>query len=154
MKIAVATVDGESVSQHFGQSTGFIVFDIENQQVKSRILRMSNNQGSCIGEGKPHKVATEPSKGYKILSCGGMVHTRSSTPRNEVCTGKRKAGERGLIEGCEVLICGAIGDGAAQVVQDAGIQPVLLPGEPHVQAALRDFLTRQSDRQPKTREKG
>jgi predicted Fe-Mo cluster-binding NifX family protein len=105
MKIAVATVDGESVSQHFGQSTGFIVFEVEDQQVKSRILRTPadtpHNEGVCHGEG------------------GGVL---------------------GLLQGCNVLICGGMGGGAASAVQSAGIQPVVLPGVLHAEDAVKTFL--------------
>jgi predicted Fe-Mo cluster-binding NifX family protein len=105
MKIAVATVDGESVSQHFGQSTGFIVFEVENQQVKSRTLR-----------------------------------TPADTPHEDgVCHGKG-GGVLGLLQGCEVLICGGMGGGAATAVQSVGIQPVLLPGVLHAEDAVKTFL--------------
>lgn len=108
MKIAVATVDGQSVSQHFGQSTGFIVFEVENQQIKSRVLRTPSdtphNQGVCHGEGKSH---------------GGAL---------------------ALLDGCDVLICGGMGGGAAASMQGAGIQPVLMPGVLQAETAVTDFL--------------
>jgi len=37
MKIAVATIDGISLSQHFGQSKGFVVFDTEGTAVRGGI---------------------------------------------------------------------------------------------------------------------
>ncbi len=76
MKIAVATVDGESVSQHFGQSTGFIVFEVEGQQVKSRILRTPadtpHNEGVCHGEGNHGGGALGLLQECSVLICGGM----------------------------------------------------------------------------------
>ncbi len=108
MKIAVATMDGENVSQHFGQSTGFIVFEVELQAIKSRVLR-----------------------------------TMSDTPHNEgVCHGgtPNHGGVLGLLEGCDVLICGGMGGGAAAAVQSAGIQTVLLPGVARAEAAVNEFL--------------
>ena len=51
MKIAVATIDGIALSQHFGQSKGFVVFDVEDSTVRSRELRTNadtpHNQGIC-----------------------------------------------------------------------------------------------------------
>ena len=73
MKIAVATVDGESVSQHFGQSTGFIVFEVEDQQVMSRILRTPgdtpHNEGVCHGQGAGVLGLLQ---GCNVLIVGGM----------------------------------------------------------------------------------
>jgi len=44
MKIAVATIDGISLSQHFGQSKGFVVFDVEGSTVRSREFRTSETR--------------------------------------------------------------------------------------------------------------
>ena len=113
MKIAVATMDGASISQHFGQSTGFIVFDVENQQITGRSLRsMANtphNEGICDGHG-----------GSKFA----------------------------LLEGCDVLICGGMGGGAADAVQRAGVQAVVLPGVAEPEVAVKDFLAGKTAQTP------
>lgn len=128
MRIAVATVDGESVLQHFGQSTGFIVFEVKDQQIKSRALRATSdtphNEGVCHIESK-----LEDSH---VLVCGGAAPATSGTTH--------KGGVLGLLQGCDVLICGGMGGGAAAAVQSAGIQPVLLPGVLHAEDAVKTFL--------------
>jgi predicted Fe-Mo cluster-binding NifX family protein len=108
MKIAVATMDGETVSQHFGQSRGFIVFDVEGGTILGRALR-----------------------------------TPADTPHNEgVCHGEHShGGALGMLAGCEVLICGGMGGGAAAALQNAGIQAVLLPGVPDAEQAVKNFLS-------------
>lgn len=107
MKIAVATADGVSVSQHFGQSRGFIVFTVENGEILSHEL-----------------------KGVAI------------TPHNEgICSGHAKEDSNlaTMLEGCEVLLCGGIGGGAAQAVQQLGIKPMALAGVSSAEEAVTMF---------------
>jgi predicted Fe-Mo cluster-binding NifX family protein len=108
MKIAVATMDGSSVSQHFGQSRGFIVFEMDGQQIKSRELRSGNstphNDGVCQSEPHNHD---------------GMA---------------------GMLAGCEVMICGGMGAGAANAVQQMGVRAVIVPGVPSAEQAVALFV--------------
>jgi predicted Fe-Mo cluster-binding NifX family protein len=108
MKIAVATVDGASVSQHFGQSRGFIVFEMDGQQIKARELRSGD-----------------------------------STPHNDgVCHGEapKQGGMAGMLSGCDVLICGGMGAGAANAVEQMGIRAVIVPGVPSAEQAVALFV--------------
>lgn len=113
MKIAVATMDGETVSQHFGQSRGFIVFEVEGQKILSKHLQ-----------------------------------SPADTPHNEgVCHGEHNHGSAiEMLAGCEVLICGGMGGGAAAAVQSAGIRAVLLPGVPDAEQAVKSFLEGKSSK--------
>lgn len=36
MKIAVASDDGKIISSHFGRTRGFVIFDVEGKEIKSR----------------------------------------------------------------------------------------------------------------------
>ncbi len=36
MKIAIASNDGKRISAHFGRSKGFVIFEIENGEIKNR----------------------------------------------------------------------------------------------------------------------
>jgi predicted Fe-Mo cluster-binding NifX family protein len=113
MKIAVATVDGETVSQHFGHSRGFIVFETEGATILGRQLRTPDdtphNQGVCHGENGQGGGALE------------------------------------MLAGCEVLICGGMGGGAATALQGAGIRPVLMPGVASAKEAVTQFLEGKGD---------
>jgi predicted Fe-Mo cluster-binding NifX family protein len=113
MKIAVATVDGINVSQHFGQSVAFIVFDIEDGAIKSKQLLSGNstphNDGLCDGGHQAH---------------GGII---------------------GMLDGCNVLICGGIGAGAANAVRQLGLQPVIIPGIDAAEEAVAYFLSGKAD---------
>jgi predicted Fe-Mo cluster-binding NifX family protein len=114
MKIAVATTDGVSLSQHFGQSKGFVVFDIDGATVLARELRTNDdtphNQGICNHEGQ-----NQPgSHGH-----GSILD---------------------LLGDCAVLLCGGMGAGAAQSLRANGINPVVLPGVRSADDAVADYI--------------
>lgn len=118
MKVAVATIDGVSISQHFGRSTGFVVFDIEEATIKSRELRTNDRtphaQGLCTGHHED-----------------GAAHQHA---------GHSHAGIVDLLADCKVVLCGGMGAGAAQALSQMGIQPALLPAVCSVEEAVSHFL--------------
>lgn len=81
MRIAVPTNDGKSISEHFGRSASFLVFEVENDQVKNRETRAnemqhSHEQGNChnaAGRGGPHSHASLVSTlaGCEVVLCAG-----------------------------------------------------------------------------------
>jgi len=115
MKIAVATVDGTSMSQHFGQSAGFIIYEVEGESVTRREVRTNSHtphaQGLCNHDGQ-HEHGEH--------SHSGIV---------------------GLLEDCGVVLCGGMGGGAAQALKAQGIQPVVVPGVASADEALARYLT-------------
>ncbi len=46
MRIAVPTNDGKPISEHFGRSASFLVFEVESDQVKNRETRINEMQHS------------------------------------------------------------------------------------------------------------
>jgi predicted Fe-Mo cluster-binding NifX family protein len=114
MKIAVATIDGVSLSQHFGRSAGFVVFELDGKIVKTRELRTNDRtphaQGLCNHDGQHQHQA----------------HSH--------------AGILGLLEDCEIVLCGGMGAGAAQALAENGIQPILLPEPCSADEAVAQFL--------------
>jgi len=115
MKIAVATTEETSIAQHFGKSTGFMVFEIEDQQIRSREFRTNRHtphaQGVCRGEEHEH--------GGHNHGCGGVV---------------------GLLHDCAVVLCGGMGGGAAQALTQQGIQPFVLPSGCSAEEAVVRYL--------------
>ena len=106
MKIAVATMDGASVAQHFGQSRGFLVFDVDDTVIK-----------------------------------GSELRTASSTPHDAgLCHGQAQGGMAGMLAGCEVLLCGGMGAGAANAIRQLGLDPFIVPGVASAQEAVTLFL--------------
>ena len=57
MKIAIASDDGKTISSHFGQTKGFVVFQVEGKEVKNREYRPNIFTGHARGvEGAGHGI--------------------------------------------------------------------------------------------------
>lgn len=113
MKIAVATIDGVSVSQHFGQSKGFVVFEIDGVTVQNRELRTNDNT--------PHNDG--------ICNHGQQQQGHGHT------------GIVGLLSDCTVMLCGGMGAGAAQSMTANGIKPVIIPGAYSADEAVAIYIS-------------
>ena len=119
MKIAVATIDGVSVSQHFGQSKGFVVFEAKGADLRSREFRTNNHtphaQGLCSHDG---------------------AHQHGEHSHGNILE---------LLNDCKVVLCGGMGAGAAQALRSYGIEPIILASALSVDEAavayLNDTLT-------------
>jgi len=123
MRIAVPTNDGASISEHFGRSAAFLIFEIENGQIKSHELKSngakhSHAQGAC-----DH-------------------HSAESKPHNH-------AGILAALEGCEVVICAGMGQRAAEALRNCSTQILVAPpasAEETVGTYLAGKLTPQTKR--------
>jgi len=114
MKIAVATNDGVNLSQHFGQSKGFVVVAVEDSKILAKEYRANHHtphaQGLCNhDEGHRHH--------------GSHSHS----------------GILNLLGDCQVVLCGGMGAGAAQALQSKGIKPVLIQGAISVDDAVKSY---------------
>ena len=122
MKVAVATTDGVVFSQHFGQSAGFVVFEIEGKVLKSRELRTNDRtphaQGLCKGE---------HGHGHGAHSCGSIAD---------------------LLRDCDAVLCGGMGAGAANALTQQGIQPLVLPLACSADEAISHYLNGTAQAQP------
>jgi len=92
MKIAIPTMDGSSISPHFGRCKAFLVFDMNGKTILSREVR-ENGQG-CSG----HDHSEDHDHGH---SHGGFVT---------------------LLGDCQAVIAKGIGGGAMQALRAGGIQ--------------------------------
>jgi predicted Fe-Mo cluster-binding NifX family protein len=96
MRIAVPTNDGVTLSEHFGRSAAFLVFELENGRI-TKSERRPNGMNHARGEGECHHG-------------GGGGHSHA----NMVTT----------LAGCDVVLCGGIGSRAAAALKAGGITPV------------------------------
>jgi predicted Fe-Mo cluster-binding NifX family protein len=57
VKIAIASDDGKVISSHFGQTKGFVIYELEGKDVKNREYRANTFAGHARGlEGAGHGV--------------------------------------------------------------------------------------------------
>jgi predicted Fe-Mo cluster-binding NifX family protein len=121
MKIAVPTNDGTNISEHFGRSSGFLVFQIEEGRIAGRELRSNtgchnHDEGGCGNH-----------------AAGGGDPSHSGIVRS--------------IAGCETVISAGMGRRAAEALKAAGINPVVAacsgPAEALVAAYLAGTLPAQ-----------
>ena len=114
MKIAVATIDGVSVSQHFGQSKGFVVFEAEGSTLGAREFRTNHHtphaQGLCNHEGG---------------------HQHGAHNHGNILE---------LLNDCNVVLCGGMGAGAAQALRTQGIEPIILAVASSADEAVACYL--------------
>jgi predicted Fe-Mo cluster-binding NifX family protein len=115
MKIAVAISTGGAVSTHFGRSSGFAVFDVEDNKVVGREQRTNtftaHAQGQCGGEGHHHT----DSHGH-----GDIVSALSD---------------------CSIVLCGGMGQRAAEDLSANGIRPFVIEGPLTAEDAVNAFLS-------------
>lgn len=114
MKIAVPTNDGSSISDHFGRSAGFLIFEVENGQIQSRTLRQN---------GQRHT--------HEIGSCG---HSHGAHGEHS------HAGILAAVEGCETVICVGMGQRAVQALQSGGVTQIVVTAPGAAEEAVGDYL--------------
>ena len=114
MRIAIPTNDGTSVSDHFGRSAAFLIFDIENGQITNRETRTN---------GARHQHAEGTCQQHPA---GNPSHSH--------------AGILAALSGCETVICTGMGHRAAEALKAAGIKPVVVASAGPAEAAVLAFL--------------
>lgn len=85
MKLAIASQDGTTMSQHFGHSSCFIIYEIEEDTVKGREVRAL--------AAPAHGATDEPDHAPQAHGHDGLLQA---------------------LEGCDALLCGGIGSRAAE----------------------------------------
>ena len=129
MKIAVPTMDGTSISAHFGRSKGFLVFEFEGGAIRSRELRdNAQHKGheqdhACHGHGHDRHAIHDPQQG------GGHHHQHDHR------------GFATLLADCQAVIVRGMGAGAAQAMRAAGIRVCLIQEDCTPEEAVSAFAS-------------
>jgi predicted Fe-Mo cluster-binding NifX family protein len=113
MKIAVASADGASISQHFGRSACFIVFDVNGAEIGDSVVRFNTNPAHAEGQCGGHQ-------GHHHESCHGDLVT--------------------TLQDCSVVISGGMGGGMAQALERQGIKPIIVQGEYLPKEAVQQYV--------------
>jgi len=113
MRIAVPTDDGLSISEHFGRSAGFLVFETEDGRIAASELRKnqgthSHDEGNCGGDHAP------------------APHNHASIVLS--------------LAGCGVVICAGMGSRAADALKQAGIREVVFTHPGAAAEAVEAYL--------------
>lgn len=118
MRIGVPTNDGKTISEHFGRSAAFLVFEIEDGQIKACETRKN-----------------------------GMQHLHEQRACDHAATGSTPHTHEGILSalaGCDVVICAGMGRGAAEALRAGGVGRIVVtaagPAEEIVAAYLAGKL--------------
>jgi predicted Fe-Mo cluster-binding NifX family protein len=106
MKVAFPTMDGESISAHFGRSKGFLVLETEGGAIRRREVRENAQAVHDMTQGHDH---AEPG------ACHGHAHGGASHGHDHGAFAR-------LLHDCQVVIVRGMGAGAVQAIQRAGIR--------------------------------
>ncbi len=114
MKIAVASEDGVFISQHFGRSRCFLVFEVEGQKILDHSVRDNTFTAHARGECQE-----------------GVEHNHHH-------------GHGAIVEAlkdCEAVLCYGMGWRAAEELKQNGIQAFLVPAEMSPEEAVSKHLS-------------
>ena len=114
MKIAVASNDGVSISEHFGRTNRFTVFEIKSGEIQAEESRSS--MSSTHGEGYCEAVYTLPNASHY------------------------RANVIAMLEDCQVVLCRGMGWRTATELVRHGINPLVIAGELSPRGAIEHYL--------------
>ena len=116
MKIAVPSDDGVGIAPHFGRSTAFLVFDIQEDAIASTELRPNDHAGHHDHSSCSH--TQERAHEHK------HDHSRIVT----------------LLSDCSVVLTAGMGWRAAEALKQANIVPLMMQDMPSARAAVEKYI--------------
>ena len=119
MKIAIASMNGESVSNHFGKSPYFLVYEVANNEISniSRINNTFTHHFKDGGQPEHHEHHGMPAHHDHHTLVEGL-------------------------KGCSVVMAGGMGYGAYNDLTENGFE-VIITGETDPATAVRKFLNKE-----------
>lgn len=114
MKIAVPSNDGLSVSEHFGRSAFFMIFETDKEKIVGEEIRRNNHTPHALGE-CDHG---QNSHGH---------HSHSAMVR--------------VLADCAVVLCRGIGWRASEDLKKGAIEPFILDRPFTVREAVSHFIS-------------
>ncbi|HLE14554.1 MAG TPA: NifB/NifX family molybdenum-iron cluster-binding protein [Anaerolineales bacterium] len=120
MKIAAITDDGQSISQHFGRASHYLVLTIKAGQITNKELR--EKLGHTHFSNEPHGDH-QPGQPHGFDPADQDRHARMAE----------------AIADCQVVLCGGMGAGAFRSLQEREIEPILTD-IPSIEAAVQAYL--------------
>jgi len=117
VKIAVASLDGLSLSPHFGRSACFIVFEAADGKIVGRETRDNTHTAFAKGE----------CTGHEEHPGTGETHSHAAVVN--------------ALRDCSAVLCGGMGRRAAEELRASGIQTVVIEANLAPDEAVLGFLS-------------
>lgn len=114
MRIGIPTNDGLAISAHFGRSASFLIYEIENGQIKAVETRANGAQHSHA-EG----------------ACGSASTESGSHSHEGILTALR---------GCDTVICTGMGARAAEALKGSGVSVIAIAAPRRAEDAVLAYL--------------
>jgi predicted Fe-Mo cluster-binding NifX family protein len=133
MKIAIASINEQTISAHFGRAEKYIVFSVEDGQIIDRktIPKLGHRHFAPQGSGKhSHQPGARGSGFGRQANCKHEQMVEN-------------------IRDCDILLAGGMGHGVYQDLQNWGIKPIvtdITDVETAVQAVLDDTIIDHTDK--------
>lgn len=121
MKIAIASENGTTISQHFGKATQYVVVNTEEGKIISKETRPKIGHGDFQG------------KGQMSHECGCGVHGYGAGSR------EKHGAMAQNIRDCTVLLAGGMGWGAYESLKSYNVEPVVTDVK-DIEQAVKLFL--------------
>ncbi len=137
MKIAVVTDNGETISNHFGRASHYMVVTVEEGKITDQEMRVKSGCGGGHGHGHGHG-----SHGHHHDHEHGHDHHHDHGHGGD-SHHKQLAG----ITDCEVVMARGMGQGMYQNLQQVGIRAVMTDIAP-IQDAITAFIEGRLDEHP------
>ena len=110
MKIAIATDDERTISQHFGRAPYYLVITIEDGHDVNRELREKAGHAQFANEPHGHDHESHShDRGHGFGPASQSRHARMAE----------------VIGDCQAVLCGGMGAGAYENMRARGIQPIV-----------------------------
>jgi predicted Fe-Mo cluster-binding NifX family protein len=118
MKIAIPSDEGTYLSQHFGRTLGFTIFEIANGQIINQEYRLNDFTGHSLGQHEQHQH-----HGAEHDDHAQHSHSRILNALND----------------CEIVIAGGMGRRLVDDLTDAG-KKIFITTIPETSKAVEMFL--------------
>ena len=126
MKVAIVTVDGETVSQHFGRSPYFKIYTIENNSAVHTEMRERGTGHFATQRQHTHSNEPGPENPHGRHGYGADADQKHFSMARE-------------IGDCDILIAGGMGQGAYESFSRAGLN-VILTDRVSMNDVVRDLI--------------
>ncbi|MBN2662528.1 MAG: NifB/NifX family molybdenum-iron cluster-binding protein [Bacteroidales bacterium] len=124
MKVAIVTVDGKTIGQHFGRSPYYTICTIENQEVvKKEVIERGTGHFAKNQQNQNHNHDHDNTKGHGFGADNDQKHDEMAQE----------------IGDCQILIAGGMGRGAYQRFFMNGIN-VIMTDERDIDTAVQRYI--------------